>query len=356
MNTTTSTPRLAVVGAGWWSSEYHLPSLATTDRATLAAVVDRDETRRSAAAARYDVPGYADLAALAQAGVADGVLVTVPHEAHHPVATQALDLGLHVFLEKPMALTADDAWDLTERAAHARRHLMLGYTHQVTRLATRVRNAIADGELGTVVHVASLSATMLEPLLRLGSTEFEGFGQPVVAPSTATYGTPGSGGQAWSQLTHATGFVCYVTGLRPQAVAAVMNPHDLAVDLADAISVRFEGGASATLSSTGTVRPGQPEQQELRFYGTQGYALVDLKAGRLEIRRSDGMVEHLELASEENCPPLEPARRFGDLVAGRADNPAPPEPAAHAVEILQAAHLSDRTGRTVPVSELRSTP
>lgn len=349
-------PRLAVVGIGWWSSTYHLPALADTDRAALAAVVDIDEARRTAAAERYDVPAYADLAELVAAGIADGVLVTVPHEAHHAVTAAALDAGLHVLLEKPMTLTARDAWDLVERTRRADLHLMLGYTHQVTRLASRLRAAILGGELGELIHVAALSATMLEPLLRGRPDEIlDALGDPEVPPPADTYSRRGSGGQALSQLTHATGFVCHVSDLQPLEVAALMNDRGLPVDVADAISVRFSSGATATLSSTGSVRAGHPEQQELRFYGSRGYALVDLLAGTLEIG-SDDRVEHLDLAPEEICPPLEPARRFGDLLAGRGGNPAPPVPAARTVEILEAAHRSCVQRRTVGVAELVRAP
>lgn len=348
-------PRIAVVGAGWWSSTYHLPALADTDRATLAAVVDVDETRRTIAADRYGVPGYADLQDLVEAGVADGALVSVPHEAHHAVASAALDAGLHVLLEKPMTLAPGDAWDLVARARRAGLHLMLGYTHQVTRLAARLRAAITGGEIGELIHVAALSATMLEPLLRGRPETFAAPGHPEITPPAETYSRAGSGGQARSQLTHATGFVCYVTDAKPLEVAALMNHRGLPVDVTDAISVRFEGDATATLSSTGSVLAGHPEQQELRFYGDRGYALVDLLAGTLELGTGD-TVEQLRLEPQEICPPLEPARRFGDLVAGRADNPAPPEPAARTVEIIEGAHRSMAERRTVGVDESASAP
>lgn len=349
-------PRLAVVGVGWWSTAYHLPAVADTDRAALVAVVDTHKARRDAASKRYDVPAYPSLTELIRAGAPDGVLVTVPHDAHHALTVEALEAGLHVFLEKPMTLTSREAWDLVERARRKDLHLMLGYTHQVTRLASRLRATIVGGELGELVHVAALSATMLEPLLRGRPDEvLDALGNPEVSPPSDTYSRPGSGGQALSQLTHATGFVCHVTDLQPLEVAAVMNHRGLEVDVSDAISVRFSSGATATLSSTGSVRPGHPEQQELRFYGSRGYALVDLLQGILEIG-SDHGTERLELPAEEICPPLEPARRFGDLIAGRADNPAPPVPAARAVEIIEAAHRSSAQRRTIGVAELVRVP
>lgn len=349
-------PRIAVVGAGWWSSSFHLPALANSDRASLAAVVDVDQQRRTSATERYGVAGYTSLAELGEHEQVDGVLVTVPHEAHHSVTSEALAAGFHVFLEKPMTLTARDAWDLVERARQADRHLALGYTHQYTRLADRLLQAIAGGELGELVHIAALSATVMEPLLRGAPAEFMPAGDlPPVPPSAETYSQPGSGGQALSQLTHATGFVCHVSGLAPREVAAFMNNHGLAVDLTDAVSVQFDTGATATLSSTGSIRPGRSEQQELRFYGTEATALVDLLAGTLRLE-GDGWLETLELSPEEICPPLEPAQRFADLLAGRADNPAPGKPAAHAVEIIEAAHRSVRERRSIPVATLLEHP
>jgi hypothetical protein len=134
----------------------------------------------------------------------------------------------------------------------------------------------------------------------------------------------------------------------------MMSNLDLAVDVVDAMSFRFTGGGIGTIAASGSIRPGQDSQQELRYYGTEGYALQDLLAGTLSIHRNDGTVERLDppLAEEEIYPAARPARAFADLIADpAADNLSPAGPAADTVAFLEAAYTSaSRDGAPVTVA------
>ena len=112
--------RIGVVGAGWWSTYTHIPGLLENPNAELAGICDtNDEAVRRVAEAFPEVPTYADVGEMLQAQSLDGVVVAIPHVAHHRVAAQCLDRGLHVMVEKPLTLTAADAKDLVGRAGRA---------------------------------------------------------------------------------------------------------------------------------------------------------------------------------------------------------------------------------------------
>ncbi|HZC25699.1 MAG TPA: Gfo/Idh/MocA family oxidoreductase, partial [Actinopolymorphaceae bacterium] len=139
-------PRIGVAGTGWWASTAHLPSLATYAGAELVAVCDPVGDRARAAAARFGVSGvFTDIADLLAADVLDGLVVATPHTSHHAVARAALDAGVHVLVEKPLTVTADDAWALVETAERAGLHLVAGYTYQHTSTAAFVRRAVREG-------------------------------------------------------------------------------------------------------------------------------------------------------------------------------------------------------------------
>ena len=123
--------KIGVIGAGWWATQAHIPSLRTYEKADLVGVADPDAEKLRAAATYYEVDGtfedYRDLLRRVE-----GVVIAVPHAYHYEIARDALDAGVHVLVEKPMVLTADHAWDLVERARQKGLELMVGTTFQFT--------------------------------------------------------------------------------------------------------------------------------------------------------------------------------------------------------------------------------
>jgi predicted dehydrogenase len=342
-------PRIGIVGTGWWATQTHLPALIGYDGAEVTAIADVDAQQLTAARQRFDVPhAYDDPEQLFTSGVVDGVLIAVPHVHHYPLAKAALDAGLHVMLEKPMVLRSDHAWDLVETARSRELHLMVGYTYQFTRAAARVAELVGSGRIGELLHVSALFASMVESYYRGQPDDYaDVFQFPVTGPAASTYADPeiAGGGQGQTQVTHAMGMVLWATGRRVTEVAALMSNRDLAVDLVDAITYRLDNGAVGTMGSTGSLRPGQPSQQEFRYYGTAGYVLQDLLAGTVVAYFNDGTSEELEpLTADEIFPGAATSRGFADLIAGRGDNRAPAVPAAHVVEFLEAAYRSAADG------------
>src|SRR4029078_10631039 len=76
-------------------------------------------------------------------------------------------------------------------------------------------------------------------------------------PDPRTWADPvvAGGGYGHAQLSHSTGMLCWLTGLVPESVYALMTAPDARVDVYDALSVRFANGAIGTVSGAGTVPP-----------------------------------------------------------------------------------------------------
>lgn len=255
-----------------------------------------------------------------------------------------------------MVLTASDAWDLVERARAAAVHLTVGYTYQHTRAANRVRELLTSGAVGELIHVSGLFASMVQSYYQGQPDDYRAvFDFPLTGPGASTYSDPSisGGGQGMTQITHAMGMVLWATGRRVEEVSAYMSNQGLQVDLVDAISYRMDNGAIGTMAATGSLAPGQPQQQEFRYYGTEGFILQDLLAGTVELHRNEGTSEALDPLGEDEIYPAElPGQRFADLIAGHGDNRAPGEPAARVVEFLEAAYRSADLGRPVSIAEL----
>jgi predicted dehydrogenase len=105
-------------------------------------------------------------------------------------------------------------------------------------------------------------------------------GGAMFEPDPKTWADPkiAGGGYGHAQLSHSTGMLCWLTGLMPKSVFARMSAPDSAVDLYDALSVSFEGGAIGTVSGAGTVPPSGMSgfQVDLRIFGRDGLLMLDL--------------------------------------------------------------------------------
>ena len=282
--------RVAVVGAGWWGSTAHIPSLSSYEHAELVAIADPDEATLRAAGARTGVTrlhtDYRDLFT----GDIDGVVVAVPHAYHYDIVRASLDAGLHVLCEKPMVLKAREARDLVQRADAQDRHLMVGYTFRFTRHAKLARELVRSGRIGEVMFVSALFASTVEALYR-GRPEEYGLVENAPLPSTYSDPAISGGGQGQTQITHAIDLVFSITGLHAVEVTGYMANFHLDVDLVDALSYRLSNGGIGTMGATGSIAPGMKMQEEFRYYGTKGVLIHDLQEGLLSLLPNDGEPE-----------------------------------------------------------------
>lgn len=347
--------RIAVVGCGWWSTFTHIPGLKTYEHADLVALCDPDEARLKAAAETYGVAKtYTSLDTMLANERLDGVVVATYHATHHEVAARCLDAGLHVMLEKPMVLEAAHARDLLDRAKAQNKQIVVGYPWHYTPTALRARALLASGELGPIQFVSSLFASMVVEFYRGNPEAYRPvFQYPVTGPTTKSYSDAklAGGGQGHLQVTHSAGLLFFVTGLRAAKVAAVMERFDVPVDLVDAISVRFEGGAIGVVGSTGNVGVGDGGQHDLRVYCRDGYLLLDMIAGTLDVKRHDGRTERVgPLPEDDRYPRFATARNLVDVIRGAAPNGSPGDVGLRCVELLESAYRSAaRDGAPVAV-------
>src|SRR3954447_6426287 len=250
-----TTVRVGVVGTGWWATQHHIPGLLAYEHCEVVALADRDPVNLERAAAAFRIGRtYADHQALLDAGDVDCVVVAVPHAYHYEIARDGLDAGLGVLVEKPMVLRAAEAWDLVERSQARDLPLVVGYTFQFTRVAERARRALRDGEIGDLLLVSGLFASMVQSYYSSRPADYaDVFNFPLTGPKADTYSNPSisGGGQGQTQITHAMGMVLWATGRRAVEVNAKMSNAGLDVDLVDAISFTLANGAIGTMAATG---------------------------------------------------------------------------------------------------------
>ena len=142
--------RVGVIGTSWYADLAHLPRMKSHPRAQLAAICGRNRQRADEMATKYDIPAvYTDYRAMIEAGGLDAVVVSTPDDLHYPMTMSALDVGLHVLCEKPLALTLAQAQEMYERAEAAGLKHMVCFTYRWWPPAFRyLKQLIEEGYLG----------------------------------------------------------------------------------------------------------------------------------------------------------------------------------------------------------------
>jgi predicted dehydrogenase len=117
---------LGVVGCGRFG-EFCLSAFATIPNVTLMGVADRDQRRADVTATAFGITAYSDYEALLADPGVDVVAINTPPALHAPMALAAAAAGKHVFCEKPLATTIDDATSVLRAVRDARVRLAVDY-------------------------------------------------------------------------------------------------------------------------------------------------------------------------------------------------------------------------------------
>jgi scyllo-inositol 2-dehydrogenase (NADP+) len=144
--------RVALIGYGLGGRSFHAPLIAVTSGLRLDAIVTSDPERRRQASADHPTAqllGSAD-DVFARASEFDLAVVTTPNRTHVPLARRALEAGLAVVVDKPLAPTSAEARELCELAR--RRNLLLTVYHnrRFDGDFRTIRRLLRDGAIGPV--------------------------------------------------------------------------------------------------------------------------------------------------------------------------------------------------------------
>jgi predicted dehydrogenase len=149
---TAALPRLGFLGLGW-IGQHRMQALLDDHACQVAAVADPSPEVQARAHALAPGARVVDrLDALLDCDL-DGVVIATPSALHAEQALRALDRGLAVFCQKPLARTAREAAGIVEAARRADRLLGCDLSYRHTEAMRRVRNAVVEGEVGTVYAV-----------------------------------------------------------------------------------------------------------------------------------------------------------------------------------------------------------
>ena len=145
--------RIGIVGTSWWADYLYLPSLIGYPRAEVAALCSRNQANAEALAKKFGVADvFADYRDLIERGGIEALVVATPDDTHYPIVMAALDAGLHVLCEKPMANNAEHANAMYEKAQAAGVKHVVMFTYRWLPQYVYMRELVAEGYLGRCLH------------------------------------------------------------------------------------------------------------------------------------------------------------------------------------------------------------
>ena len=153
--------RVGIIGVGGIANGAHMPSYAKLqDLVEMVAFCDIIPERAQKGAEMYGAPGakvFKDYQEMLEMKDLDSVSVCTPNKFHAPITIAALKAGKHVFCEKPMAITAEEADKMVKAAKETGLKLSVGYQSRFSDDAQLLKQMISSGELGEIYYSEATS-------------------------------------------------------------------------------------------------------------------------------------------------------------------------------------------------------
>jgi predicted dehydrogenase len=321
--------RIGVIGAGWIAAE-HVATLGRLGGAKVVAVCDLDEARARELAG--GAAAYTDWRELIERESPDALFVCTPPLVHREVTVEALERGIHVYLEKPIARGLDDARAIVEAAARSDAVCAVGYQWRAVEVLDDLHEALDGQELGLLIGIGT------------GPTK----SRPWFLDRAQ------GGGNLLERASHGIDLARAVGGevVAVQAAAGAIPLAQSAGERGDiedaaAIVLRFESGAVGSTTIAWT-RDGLPGRYTLDLLGSESslhleldpdFTLTGVSRGReIEARTEQHPIERSVARFVEAARDGDPSRVF-----------CTPAEAAGTLAVVIACEEALQTGATVSV-------
>lgn len=339
--------RWAIVGLGTHAARV-ATALQDTPSATLVGVVSRTKAHAHAFAEAYpNVHAATSLADLRAHVAPEAVFICSPNHRHGEESIEALQQGLPVLCEKPMALTAVEAARVAEAATQAGQLFGVGFHLRFHPLVQQAHTWMREGRLGTLQAVEShwsvgrLHEAALPPLADAHKEWRE-----VMAQS--------GGGASQARGIHLFDLIRHLTGARITHATALHQPAD--PDRPDLTALTLLRGAPAWLASVATSRLIPAARNHLTLYGSEGMltlrdAFQPDGTGTLQFENGQQAPEVHRLETTRNLYAEEISAFSAALRGERAWAGATAQDGVVAAALMDAEWRSVRSGRAESVDE-----
>ena len=324
---------VACIGMGWWS-DVLADAIMRSGRMKIAACYSRSRDKREAFARKYACTAASSYEEILGDRRIEAIINTTPNSAHLETTYAAAAAGKHVFLDKPIANTIEDARAITAACRKAKVVLALGYQRRRESHFRWVKEKIRDGVFGRLVNAeANISRDRLGKI-DLSSWRYTAEGMPggVMLQIGIHY---------TDVLEYLVGPVKAVSGRFVRLVLPGENP-----DVASLV-LEHENGALSTLNAS---YASASEYYLMNIYGKEASAYYDMHQGLRFLKRGTTAAD--AIACSKNDPIVEELDEFANAVRGDGEPEMDGEKGTRSLAVLLAGIKSARAGRRVEVEEV----
>ena len=279
---------------------------------------------------------FASLDEALAAGNIDAVIISTPHGMHAKMAIQALEAGVHVFCEKPMSDDLTECVAMLKAAQKTDKVFSVGFMFHFDPFVRKVKEIVASGRLGKVLHYYSRFATYNTLLCSLTKHQAN---------------TPYS---LVMDCIHDSDLLCWITGRVPDyAYSNAFHAGDMELSSPQNFidtTYRWEGADMGAHVHFNYVQ--HPQIHVMEIVGDKGYIRGDFMTAEVEVGTIDGKKEIIDASrnfedvyrAEWDC--------FVKACRGECEAENPAESAIMATLLMQAQKESGTTGKEINIHEL----
>lgn len=340
-----------IIGCGGIARRRMVPALPECRNSRVIAVMDADRTATDEVAAQIGARAYQSEGELLLNPEVQAVYIATPVFLHHKQVIEAAKAGKHVLVEKPIALTVEQAEEMIGACKSAGVYLTEGYMMKYHALHRKAREMVANGDIGSVVFArAQLSCWY-----------------PDIPGAWRQDPALGGGGALIDMATHCYDLLEFIIGSPIVDVFAHADTLTFKYPVEDSSTtlVRFANGAHGVVDAFFNV-PDSAGQDRLEIYGNKGSIQAEGTIGQSGLGK---MVAYLSDASKDYDPqqaktsldvtvreidyvPVNMYAAELDYLSGCIKSGTPPtvstgEQGLAILKIARAAYESSRTGACV---------
>jgi predicted dehydrogenase len=151
---------IGVIGYGYWGPNL-VRNFSNSESTRVYGVSDLDPAKLAAGKRLHpEITTTSDFRDLLQNPKIDAVAIATPVHTHYNLALEALKAGKHVFVEKPLAPTADQVRRLIDEADKRNLTLMVDHTFLYTPAVQKIRELLKEGSLGEIYYYDSIRSSL----------------------------------------------------------------------------------------------------------------------------------------------------------------------------------------------------
>jgi predicted dehydrogenase len=325
--------RVGCLGMGWWS-DVLADAMQRSGKFEIAACFSRSTDKREKFAAKYGCRAMRSYEELLGSKSVEAIINTTPNGTHLETTRAAAEAGKHVFLDKPIANTIEDARALTAACRKAKVVLALGYQRRRESHFRWVKKEIDEGKFGRLVNAESNISRDRLGKIDLSSWRYQASGMPggVMLQIGIHY---------TDVLEYLLGPVKAVSGRFVRLVLPGDNP-----DVASLI-LEHESGAQSTLNAS---YASAGEHYLMNVYGKEATAFYDLHHGLALLRRGKEGLEKPSIAKNDAI--VDELDEFARAVRGECEPEMDGERSTESLAVILAGIKSANEGRRVEVKEI----